>query len=319
MPHATIVGWFLRSEVDRGELDDHLQATITQRDQLWRTGHLKRKIRFRLDNHTIFFPLFVGITIIIIGCLEFVAVIPIPCLGSGVFDLVVGEHTLEEWHELTKDLSDRVVERCMDLGMKVVDVGDDTYVTVRIDQEVSGKPLVLLTREFVWCVPARVSYFGSFTFWDRFTSSQKLIPRKPMTSRKSTSHTVHHREERWMHQIEHLLIGSRMPVLCVFGDVFESHHLGGEIALEALLHHHPEYAAHLQVADLELSKERQLLEDVENHARGDRRNPRRGWIVKRERLVEPLAQDDGIGHLARPIGLAADRATQLQHAQLDKR
>lgn len=218
VPHSTTIFGLLRREVYVGELDNDLELASPQREcrlVVADLGALERLRLWQLDNLFLLplVPFFVA---------HVVGHFAVPRAGDIVVDqnaarrrlLEVGQNALERRDEALEDGGEDWVERRMVFRVQIVDVRRDGDLALLVDIEVRWQPLVLLRRRV-----QRVARLGRCRVAGDLAVGAKLANRR---------HTVAEREERGVNEVEHLIVGPRVPVglaerrvLLELGDVRE--------------------------------------------------------------------------------------------------
>jgi len=207
----------------------------------------------------------------------------------------IGEHVLQQRAHGREQVRQHRGQFAMGLGVDVVDVRTEDDITVVADVDVRGQPLELL-RELVLRVTVR-----------------RVAP-SPLGR---AARLPHQTEQRGMNQIQYLAVGSGVPVLFCFGDLFQDPDRLAQPGSELVVYQrvrlpHPVDGGHLDAGSSvpQRGVMREFGKHVTNLGFGE---------ALGDRFLRPPGDDVGVVHLVEPPGLRPNMGTALHHLKFPQR
>lgn len=194
----------------------------------------------------------------------------------------IGEHVLQQRPQAREQVRQHAEQFVVDLGVDVVDVRTEDDIAVVTDVDVRGQPLELL-RELVLRIAVRRVLPGP-------------LGRATRLSRQA--------EQRGVNQIQYLAVGSGMPVLFGFGDLFQHPNRLTQPSPELVVDQgvrlpHPVDGGHLDAGPC--VAQRGVMHEFGEHVTHLRLGEALG-----NRFSRPPGDDVGVVHLVEPPRLRPD-------------
>lgn len=241
VPRSALVLGLLRCQLDIGQLNDHLQASLgkvlVQVDLLLGLGYMGSELaRFRASDGLSLLPFVVSLIIFVTMLVFLVFWLRLRLGMLVILDFIVGDSLVLIPHEgqggvpqrdgLLQDLLDDLVQLAMFVRMQVIYIRRNATFAIVSEMHVTGKPLEFAAVGSTNTPPVAVDSSSSFLFRRncKYLALSDIIQKVLETNQfpmKNARPAVDDREQRRMDQVNHLVVRSRMVVFEPFRHILQ--------------------------------------------------------------------------------------------------